>query len=232
MLGRMGRFFLLIPFLLIVTSIAFMGNTFRHIEKQMIEENQIVNKMSINMLLDEIEFLEPLIDGQGEYRELLIKMITMYDDKSIGSSLYCELFDESLQPITPRDPLTPDDPFQIFHYPDLLKLIENKERGDITLRLYKPDEHDLHIYFRWISLDGTRYLVVSGVSKYSLKSNIDNSNVIIYFSIIIVLSIGIIIFAGYYSSSLEREIYKNKMKGVQKSFRSFNYYKDNNDRDN
>ena len=67
-------------------------------------------------------------------------------------------------------------PFKPFDYPDFEAAITSQVFDHIVIN-YTPEgqlNRDLHVYFRWMPLysgSGEQYLVVVGVSKYSIVSN-------------------------------------------------------------
>ena len=70
---------------------------------------------------------------------------------------------------------TESSPFEPFDYPEFESLIAEQDYGAVVIN-YTPEgqsARDLHVYFRWMPLysrDGEQYLVVAGVSKYSIVS--------------------------------------------------------------
>ena len=81
----------------------------------------------------------------------------------------------SLELITEREYET--SPFEPLQYAEFTKAVGENEKGTITIN-YKPekqDYRDLHMYYRWMPLYSSpkeRFLVVVGVSKYSVVSTI------------------------------------------------------------
>ena len=72
----------------------------------------------------------------------------------------------------------PDDMyFDPFDYPEFVRDIASNDYGGIVVdyRANNNVMHNLHIYYRWMPLyspPDERYLVVAGVSKYSITSKI------------------------------------------------------------
>ena len=67
-------------------------------------------------------------------------------------------------------------PFEPFDFPAFVEAVKTQYYGHIVIN-YSPEgqsARDLHVYFRWMPLysgSGEQYLVVVGVSKYSIVSN-------------------------------------------------------------
>ena len=67
-------------------------------------------------------------------------------------------------------------PFEPFSYAELEDAIQCRDYGHVIIT-YTPEGQqvrDIHVYFRWMPLyseAGEKYLVVTGVSKYSIVSN-------------------------------------------------------------
>ena len=68
-------------------------------------------------------------------------------------------------------------PFEPFDYPEFEEMARDNDFGSIVIN-YAPEDQtyrDLHVYFRWMPLysdNNEKYLVVAGVSQYSIVSQI------------------------------------------------------------
>jgi len=151
------------------------------IEKRVLEEKYIE-------VVDLINMLGAAVDGNPnryweEHEENIVPSIEFLDRKyRVYGAIYkpadngFELITERFQePIQDKNSFS-ETLFNPFDYQEFIDLIDSKESGQLMLR-FKPDgdiSHDLHVYYRYMPLYAPpeeRYLVIGGLSKYSIVTN-------------------------------------------------------------
>ena len=167
------KYLLLLPILFLLINSLFFKHATREISDTMLNEKFIEAVHAVEMLAAAVE-ANPYLDWQ--YHERIILDSTEYLDNI--SQVYAGVYrcmDGELVLLTSR--------FSDNGVPDLLNSLvflettANQDSGKIIVE-YTHDnqsQRKLHFYFRWMPLyspSGERYLVVAGVSEYSIVSQI------------------------------------------------------------
>lgn len=104
-------------------------------------------------------------------------------------STYAQVFNEDLEPLNSlHQGVQGGKKHNPLNYKEFVTAVNTKPYGDLTY-YYETEEaggRDVYITFRWINCGDSRYLVVMGVSKFSIITNISVlSNAVIWCMIII-----------------------------------------------
>ena len=142
----------------------------------LLQEKIISRRFDVDLVCDEIDkFVEIDNDWNTYDYETILSYVVTEIDGTVGT--YAELFDGHLNSLSERSPLFKGAPFDPREYPELIDFVKLNESGDMTVWFDKEGitPHDLYIYFRWVPTDknlSNRLLVMIGVSKFSVDSNI------------------------------------------------------------
>ena len=167
------KYLALIPILFLLLNAFYFQYATEEIQKAMLKQKLLEVTDATNMLAAAVE-------GNEERfwldHELNIKNSAEFLDKlyQIYGAAYKQT-DNGLELITDRSYET--SPFEPLEYPEFVEAVTGSERGNLIIN-YAPenqDYRDLHIYFRWMPLyspENERFLVIAGVSKYSIITKI------------------------------------------------------------
>jgi hypothetical protein len=124
-------------------------------------------RMKIDLICDVAE--------SGANPDTLISAIQEIDSAGKHGT-YAAVFDTNLQIITERTPYFELMNFNPFDNSEFARDTRINNRGSLSMIVKPPDEspHVIHMYFRWIYRDTDEpLLVVLGVSKYAVETDID-----------------------------------------------------------
>jgi hypothetical protein len=167
------KYLLLVPIIFLVANAFYFAHATREIENAMLHEKLVEIINATNGLAAAVEG-NP--DRLWTDHELNIKnSVEFFDNlyQIYGGAYRCT--DNGLELVTYRAYET--SPFEPLDYPEFVEAINNNASGNITIN-YAPEEQeyrDLHLYYRWMPLyspPNERYLVITGVSKYSIVTKI------------------------------------------------------------
>jgi len=112
----------------------------------------------------------------GDDRQALIEAINEIDSSG-NRGTYAAVFDADLDILTVRSPYFKTMNFNPFNFPDFTREVKINNRGRISLIsefLPEASAHTINMYFRWVYRDSeTPMLVIVGVSKYAVETDID-----------------------------------------------------------
>ena len=159
----------LLPILFLIFNALYFSAVTKETSRVLLEEKYLEVVTAVDMLAAAVEAdHEP---NWADYGQSTIRSVEYLDRQF---QVYAAAFSsdgENFQLLTNRFYET--SPFEPFDYPEFNALIHRKESGSIVIG-YTPEKQDyreLHIYFRWLPVcyePEERYLVVAGVSKYSV----------------------------------------------------------------
>ena len=167
------KYLLLLPLVFLVFNAFYYRLATHEIQSTLLQEKVVEITNEIDLLAEAVEANtdrpwyehEANIIGFSEYMDNLYQVYAATYKASGGDFTI----------ITRREFET--SPFEPFDYPHFVEMIDTQESGSIAIR-YAPEgqaERDLYIYFRWMPLyspQNDRYLVLGGVSTYSVVSEI------------------------------------------------------------
>ena len=172
--------------LIMIGFCAFFYDAFQQWEESLIQENFAGRRTLVDMMADNLD--ERVRRGMVWEEDILVHAVSLIDE---AKGTYAELFDSRLNSLSPRSPSFHGNPFQIKNHPGVVSQIMMQDRGDAIVPFAKDTAskpHALHLYWRWVPSDKTlenRYVVLLGVSKYSLDAEI--SNRLIYGTVILLV---------------------------------------------
>jgi len=166
------RYLLLIPVVFLIFNAVYFMYATKEIEDTLLQEKyeDIIHAVDmLGMAVDANTGREWLGHDQNiresvEYLDTLYQVYSAaYQPDSNGN---LDLFTQRTVYSTPFDPMI---------YADFRKAISEQESGKLSVwfGIGTPYERQLHLYFRWMPLYSStneRFLVVAGVSKYSVSS--------------------------------------------------------------
>ena len=167
------KYFLLVPIIWLLAESMFYRNDIKTIDETLLEEKFVEIKNATDVLAAAVEDTPKMEEVD---RERIVISATEYMDnlyQIYGEAL--KLVDGELVTITYRNFET--SVFDPRDYPEFIEDILNNDSGETVIG-YTPDNQDfreLHIYFRWMptfSEKNERYLVLAGVSRYSVVNSI------------------------------------------------------------
>ena len=171
------KYLLLLPLLLAAVSSLYFYYTYQQMETKLVLENFANKKMIVRLLTQNVsKYAE--IDKDWDtynYKDIIIYDVSRIDE---AKGTYAELFDEKMTPMSPRAPSFAGNPFLIEKFPDVIARILSNEHGEAIVPFAKDatsSPHDLYLYWEWLPSDTSlknRYVVLVGVSKYSLNAEI------------------------------------------------------------
>jgi len=173
LLNSRWKYLLLIPIIFLVANAVYFKNAITEIENALLMEkyNETVN--TVNMLAATVEENSGL--EQIEKERIIHDMIEFTDKLyQIYAGAY-KLIEGEYILMTERFYET--SPFEPFDFAEFAETVPTQGSGDIVIG-YAPENQEyreLHLYFRHMpanSPTGEHYLVVAGVSKYSVTSSI------------------------------------------------------------
>ena len=153
------KYLILIPLIILISTAFYHRNATKQINATLLSEKCISVQHTVDMLAaSQVAANEDNIKSAVEYLDKLFQIYAEAykvsgDEYVLISERY---FETSI--------------FVPFHYPEFVNAITKHESGNLVIG-YTPEEQiyrDLHIYFRWIN----QYLVIAGVSQYSIVSDI------------------------------------------------------------
>jgi len=166
------KFIFFLALLFLIVNSYWNLHSARLIDEALLEEKLIETINCVDMLCAAID-ANPELDWW--YHEENIKVaMTFADSMPMTFAAAYKPVDSELVLITERDYATNFEPFL---FEEFLTAIDSKESGELILG-FTPENgkyRDVRIYYRWLpaySPDGEQYLVVAGVSKYSVTVSI------------------------------------------------------------
>lgn len=191
------RYLLAAALFVLVAFCGYFYYAFGHVNNVLLNEKIIDRRFDIDIICDEIDrIIEQNKDWDTyNYKSILSSLVTKID-ATVGT--YSELFDEQMKSLSVRRPLFGKAPFAPFNYPQLMDAIQNNEYGDMKIMFNEIGAipHIIHVYFRWTPTDKSlknRMLVLVGVSRFSIDSNIGNEIIYGAVALIIVASLFILV---------------------------------------
>lgn len=193
------RYLLAVALFVLVAFCGYFYVAFKHVNHLLLQEKIIDRRFDIDIICDEIDRI--IIQNNDwdtyNYKSILASLSSKID-ATIGT--YSELFDDQMNSLSIRKPLFGMAPFVPHNYPALMDAINNHEHGDIEIMFNETTAaaipHKIYIYFRWTPTDKNlknRMLVIVGVSRFSLNSNIGNDIVYGAVALIIVTAVFILV---------------------------------------
>jgi hypothetical protein len=172
-LNSKWKYLLLVP----IVFLAMSGIYFRHAAKEI--QNALLGE-KYKEAIDIVDILAAAVEANTERQwqdhEQNIVASVEYTDRLY--QVYAEAYkpiDGELVSITERFYET--SPFAPFEFAEFIEMAAAKESGSLVIG-YTPDDQDyrgLHLYFRWMPLyspPDERYLVIVGISRYSVVSTV------------------------------------------------------------
>jgi len=139
-----------------------------HLRDAFIVEKASSRALTIDMLCD-------LAEAGGEHQKLIDAMSKIDGSGTRGS--YAVAFDKDLEELSERTYFFPNTQFNPLNDKDFLWNVEHQRRGRAVVIFGKSAEaaaHPVNMYFRWAFYDtDDPILVVVGISKYSLETDVD-----------------------------------------------------------
>ena len=167
------RYLLLIPLALLLFNALFFQFSNKKIQEAILDEKLVAIIEKTDMLAASVEANpeRPWYEHEQNIRDAVEYMDRLYQVyggayKSIGGELV--QFTDRYYETTIFEPL---------EYPEFIAAINADDSGKIVIG-YTPENQtyrELHLYFRWMPLysaSNERYLVVGGVSQYSIVTQI------------------------------------------------------------
>ena len=157
----------------------------------------------------------------NRYTHIITDNIFMIDSKPMTFAAAYQYSDDALVNVSERHPSYEASPFDPLSYPGFCALIAEQDVGDFKV-MFKPegsDPREMLVHFRWIPTDGSldgRYLVVVGISKYSISTQIPQWVSVgqwVSMTITFILSVGLAVFAlqlGHIYDMREGDTLKDK----------------------
>jgi len=153
------KYLLLLPLILLVFNALYYQHVIHKINETLLNEKYITTIEAVDMLSAAIETTEQTC------KESIINAVEYLDGLY---QVYAAAYDGKLVLITSRHFET--SVFEPTDYPEFMEQIKVQKRGNIVIG-YTPEDQEyryLHLYYRWIR----EYLVIAGVSKYSIVTGI------------------------------------------------------------
>ena len=168
------KYLALFPILYLLASVSCFEHEIKNIHKSVLHEKLIAITDAIDMLAAAVEANpdQALCDHESTIHDSVEYLDGLYQ---IYGAVYKYTADGKLTLITSRNFETSI--FEATDYPKFIEAINAQDSGNIVIG-YKPakqDYRDLYIYFRWMpryAPQEERFLVVVGVSKYSIVTKI------------------------------------------------------------
>jgi len=167
------KYLILVPIIFLVAN----GIYFRHAAKEI--QNALLSE-KYREAVDIVDMLAAAVEANAERRWLdheqnMVASVEFIDRLyQVYAGAYKPVGGE-LALVTERHYET--SPFEPFDFAEFAEMAAARESGDLVVG-YAPEAQPyrgLHLYFRWMPLyspPGERYLVVAGVSQYSVTSTI------------------------------------------------------------
>ena len=170
---RTKRYLILLPAVFLLANAMFFQYATRKIKETMLQEK-------IVEITDAVDALAAAVDANPDriWYEHELNIIGSAEYLDSRYQVFCGAYkpiDGELVLITERFYETSI--FEPLDYPDFTEAIHRQESGSLIIG-YAPENQtyrELHLYFRWMPLysaAGERYLVVAGVSLYSIVTQI------------------------------------------------------------
>ena len=123
---------------------------------------------------------------------------------------YVQLFDEELNSLSVRNSLFGNEVFDPRRHEAFNQIIREKDEGSFVIHtadISVAAPHDVHIYFKWITIDqraSQLRLIVIGVSEYTINPEI-NPELLLSVLAIIPVMLGLVIYNAVLTYRLERK---------------------------
>jgi len=161
-------------FLLLLLSFLFICVLiFYNVYALQLEDSFIAEKTANNFLMTDL-----ICDlaAQGGCRDTLIDSVSNIDMSS-NNGMYGAAFNADFEPISERTLRFPVSQYNPLNDPDFKRDVRLQNRGKATVMLEQTSEapkHPINLYFRWVYKDTPdAVLVIVGVSKYSLETDVE-----------------------------------------------------------
>ena len=141
------------------------------------------------------------------------------------TSTYAQLFNESLEALTPLSPgVGGGKKHNPLDYPEFVEAVATSESGSLTYwyGTSQAGGREVHMTFRWVPTDAahsSRYLIAVGISKYTIQESMNPW--MAYGTVALILSTSVFIIGvtvlscrlGYYYDTRREDIHDGKWRG-------------------
>ena len=168
---KLKKYLLLIPLIIAVSSLIFFSSAYDALHMERHEQKFQDIKKSIDLISMEIETL-------NQNNELIYKHSTNHIKNSIKFideeyMVYAVLYTEDLTLVSEKVTKN-ENPFDPWQYEEFKKAIKSSSSGELKLPyedgIYENDE--MSVYYKWTYTENKeRYLLIAGISLYSIENN-------------------------------------------------------------
>ena len=165
---RRKKYLIMLPIVFLVINAFYFMHASKEIQKTLLKEKYVEVINAVDMLATAVE-ASPNYDYESNIRDSVEFMDKLYQ---IYTGAY-KLIDGDIVLITDR--IYETSSFEPFDYYEFSSIVFEQEDGRLIIG-YTPENQtyrELYLYFRWMpvySLPSEQYLVVAGVSQYSITA--------------------------------------------------------------
>jgi len=192
------KYIFAVAILILIAFCWYFYFAFNHVENLLLHEKIIDRQFDTDLMCTQIDLFVDKSNDWGIYDYTsILSFIVSYMDAISGRSSYAELFNADFDSLSERSVFFTGAPFDLKEHPELIEEIRANETGNITVLFDKEGipPHELYLYYRWIPTDSmveNRLLIITGVSKYSVNTDIGVEIIFGAVALIIVSAIFII----------------------------------------
>ena len=164
---------LLVPVFMLVVDVAVSRRIGFAVRGVLLNEKLHEASTAIDMISSLVE--SKLLRGTGDIEESIVGAVNYLDRVE---QVYCAAYFEADNGgglVLISDRYAETSIFEPFEYDLLTEQINTCDSGNAIIG-YTPENQsfrELHVYFRWITSNGGRYLILAGVSEHAIKNQLD-----------------------------------------------------------
>jgi len=180
---------LLISGVLAIFLIGLMESLFEGIKKERYEERWQSKLAIVNNRCEEEEFF--VNDERGDYQKRLERIVKFFETLDQNPYIFSAVYDSNYNLVTERQPRFVNYPFIPFEYDEIVKLMEQGDRGVVTVPyIVGKDTYDMRFYFRLTPLVPGKYVYVAMAIPY-ISQDIEVASNLTYLVLFITLAAAI-----------------------------------------
>ena len=183
---------LLVALATLAWSCIYINDAFKAFEETLVREKAWEKQQDVNLLCDLIDSMSET-DETADY-EAILNYAVQYVEKNYTST-FAQLYDAELVPLFDlNEGVGGGKKHNPLDYPEFVEAVNNNESGSL-IYWYETEQaggRDIYMYYKWLTVGGERYLIATGVSKYTIRETVNMGLVNATFAIIIIASIFIV----------------------------------------